>query len=80
MMENLIPIKLFGELAEIAGTSTIVIQNVNNTDVLKEEIFNRYPLLKQKTFLIAIDKNIIKEKKNIDSNVEIALLPPFSGG
>jgi molybdopterin converting factor small subunit len=76
----MISILLFGELADLAGDAKISFEEVNDTDALKEAIYNRYPALKAKSFLIAVDKHIVTEKTAIGKGAEIALLPPFSGG
>jgi sulfur-carrier protein len=73
-------IKMFGELAELAGDANVRFDELSDTDILKETIHKRFPLLKTKSFLIAIDKKIITEKTAIPVGAEIALLPPFSGG
>jgi molybdopterin converting factor small subunit len=79
-MKTMMRIMVFGQLAEITGSSTMSIEKVDDTEALQETLYKLYPSLKQKTFLIAVDKKIINEKSKISNNAEIALLPPFSGG
>ncbi len=73
-------ILLFGELAELVGGSTISVEEVKDSEMLKQVIGEQYPVLQAKSFLIAIDKKVITGKMEIVGNAEIALLPPFSGG
>jgi sulfur-carrier protein len=79
-MKTIMSIMVFGQLAEITGSSAISIEKVDDTDALQETLHKLYPSLKQKTFLIAVDKKIVDKKSEISNNSEIALLPPFSGG
>jgi len=79
-MKTMTRIMVFGQLAEFTGSSTIAFEKVDNTEALLETLYKLYPSLKQKTFLIAVDKKIINEKSEIRENAVIALLPPFSGG
>lgn len=73
-------ILVFGQLADITKSSAISIEKANDTETLLEILYYHYPLLKQKEFLIAVDKRIVNEKSEIRDNAQIALLPPFSGG
>ena len=71
---------VFGQLQDITGSSVISITDVSNTEMLLDKLYVQFPLLKDKKFLIALDKKIIKEKTELNGQHSIALLPPFSGG
>lgn len=73
-------IKYFGLLAEITNchSETIEFSKTFVSDLL-EELYIKYPLLKQKDFKVAQNHEIVSNKSKI-TNTEIALLPPFSGG
>ncbi len=71
---------VFGQLQDITGSSLISIDNVTDTDMLLSKLSIQYPMLKEKKFLIALDKKIITKKTVINELQAIALLPPFSGG
>ena len=73
-------ILIFGQLTDITGTSVVSINHVADTDLLLNKLYTQYPLLKEKKFLIAVDNQIIHKKTEIGEQVQIALLPPFSGG
>lgn len=75
-----ITVMVFGQLQDITGSAEITIDEVTDTEMLLNKLHNQYPLLKDKKFLIALDKKIIKEKTEINGQQSIALLPPFSGG
>lgn len=71
---------VFGQLTDITEGSAISIEKVSDTEALLETLYTMYPLLKQKYFLIALDKRVVNQKTEIGDNTQIALLPPFSGG
>lgn len=73
-------IEIFGQLVDIIGGSSLEIDTLASTDELKSKLFELYPLLKQKTFLIALNQKIINQNSSIEKESEIALLPPYSGG
>jgi len=74
-----IKIILFGKLADIAGNS-VSVDNVADTDSLINSLHKKYPALTNTKYVIAVDKQIIKENTVINNNSTVALLPPFSGG
>lgn len=73
-------VKLFGLLAEAAGSSTVEVKDSANTQALVAELSVRYPALKEFRYAIAIDRQLVREKTEIPSGAEVALLPPFAGG
>lgn len=76
----MIKVMIYGQLEDVTGASVISLVNINDTDMLTENLFKQFPLLKHKKFLVAVNKQVVTEKTTFDSNAEIALLPPFSGG
>jgi len=74
-----IKIILFGKLAEIAGGS-VSVDNVADTDSLINVLHKDYPTLTNTKYLIAVDKQVIKENTVLNNKSTVALLPPFSGG
>ena len=75
-----ITILFFGQLAEIAGISSIKLTDISDTDDLKNKLQQQFPALEKMTFSIAINKKMIQENTILKSEDEVALLPPFSGG
>lgn len=73
-------IQVFGPLTDIVGAPACRIDPVADTDALRDQLFQKYPLLKQVKFTIAVDNRIARENTEIGSSSDIALLPPFSGG
>ena len=74
-----VKIILFGKLADIAGSS-VSVDNVPDTDSLVDSLNKRYPELVTTKYVIAIDKQVIKENTVLNKKSMVALLPPFSGG
>ena len=73
-------IKYFGLMAEISGCTEEQL-NFQQTSVadLIDVLTQKYPSLKEKDFQVAQNLEISQKDAPITA-VEIALLPPFSGG
>lgn len=70
---------IFGKLADIAGNS-VSVNGVADTNSLVNELNKKYPGLVNAKYVIAVDKQIIKENTVLNNESVVALLPPFSGG
>ncbi|HTA62374.1 MAG TPA: MoaD/ThiS family protein [Bacteroidia bacterium] len=75
-----ISILFFGELVEVAGANKIAVQNMSDTQSLTEWMVEKYPALKNRTYRVAVNKEVISEKRNLNNGDEIAFLPPYAGG
>ena len=75
-----ITVLFFGELAEVAGANKIAVQNMSDTQSLTECMVEKYPALKNRTYRIAVNKEVISGKQNLNNGDEVALLPPYAGG
>lgn len=73
-------ILFFGQLIDITGTKELTIEKVADTDTLTTILHQQFPQLSQSKYIIAVDQEVISEKKNLEENCVVALLPPFSGG
>ena len=77
-------IRLFGITREIVGQSHILMPD--NTAIvtvadLKLWLFDQYPLLKQlKSLAIAVDHAYAEDDAPLGAEMEVALIPPVSGG
>ena len=74
-----VKIILFGKLADIAGGS-VSVDNVADTDSLVDSLNKHYPELATAKYVIAVDRQVIKENTVLSKKSIVALLPPFSGG
>jgi molybdopterin converting factor small subunit len=79
-METKLNIMVFGQLTDITGSATVAVNAVTDTELLLKKLYQEFPLLKEKKFLIAVNQKIISSKIEICEQSQIALLPPFSGG
>ena len=75
-----IRVKLFGLLADAAGKSELQIENASDTDSLKKQMLLDYPNLTNKSFIVAVRKQIIGNNQKLENGDEVAFLPPFAGG
>jgi sulfur-carrier protein len=73
-------ITLFGQLTDIAGTNSLVVEAVQDTDTLVAAVNRRYPSMAGARYTIAVDKKAISANTVISENSDLAFLPPFSGG
>ncbi len=73
-------IQIFGVLTEVIGDTEIEMKGVENSENLKERLYDAYPFLKNYRFELAVNREIIAENTVIQHDDELALLPPFSGG
>jgi sulfur-carrier protein len=71
---------LFGQMTDIAGSNILILQEVTDTQGLKEQLKKQYPALAASKYIIAVDKKLVQENIPLNENNIIALLPPFSGG
>ena len=70
----------FGELAEVAGANKMAVRDIEDTQSLTEWMVEKHPALKNRTFRVAVNKEVISEKRNLNNGDEVALLPPYAGG
>jgi len=73
-------ILFFGMLTEDIGNDEVEIEFSEDTESLKEILLNRYPALKNRQFMIAVNKQKVNSNIALNINDEIALIPPFAGG
>jgi len=71
---------IFGQLTDILGGTTIELPSVKDSNELERILIERYPLLANTKYRIAINKQLVSGNVNISAETVIALLPPFSGG
>lgn len=73
-------VKAFGMLAEKLDSQEVELPFCNNTENLKEKLFDLYPDLRDYNFSLAVDKKLVNGITPLKGDEHIALLPPFSGG
>lgn len=75
-----VKILFFGILAEKAGIASMYLEGASDIKTLKEKIFTRHPELKNYSFRVSVNKNIVADEEKLRNGDEVALLPPFAGG
>jgi molybdopterin converting factor small subunit len=75
-----INVLFFGILTDIVKASSMQIEDVENIRQLKSWLWKNYPQTKDMDFQIALNKNIVDGKHDLNDGDEVALLPPFAGG
>lgn len=71
---------LFGRIIEILGTTTMMVEGIQDTDALKVYLLNRYPTLNAINYAIAVNEQIIAANTTLKEDCIVAILPPYSGG
>lgn len=71
---------IFGPLKDVTGTNVCEVADVSNTDEMIQKMNSMYPALKEKKYLVAVEKEIVHGNTMLYDNYTIALLPPYSGG
>lgn len=77
-----VKIKCFGIAREIIAKDEILLDEaVQSVGALKDWIHATYPEMKNVNgFMIAVDQEYANDELEINSNSEIAIIPPVSGG
>ncbi|UZO79252.1 MoaD/ThiS family protein [Aquimarina sp. ERC-38] len=75
-----ITVKYLGMIAEATGcTSEVIATDQTKVTSFLEELYKKYPDLKNMEFKVAQQQELVEVSATI-TGAEIALLPPFSGG
>lgn len=75
-----ITVLTFGAVTDIVGKKAFQLSGVESTDELRQKLETDYPALKNLTYAVAVNKQLVNTSTPLDSNATVALLPPFSGG
>ena len=76
----MIEVMFFGQLADGTGVSSVMIEEVANTDMLINLMKMRYPSLASSTYMVAVNNTMVTENTIIRPGSKVAFMPPFSGG
>jgi len=75
-----VKVLLFGKLADYAGNESIMIDGVENSSLLIENLEFKFPKLKNNIYSIAINNKLVFDSLKLENGDVVALMPPFSGG
>jgi sulfur-carrier protein len=72
----------FGKIRDITekDSEAMPLSTLTNVRAFKEFIHHKYPGIEKVSYSIAINQTIVPDDFIIESEAEIALLPPFAGG
>ena len=71
----------FAQVSEKLGLSSEEISfDGSNSDELVKLLNEKYPILNDLKFKVAVDQTLINTTTELKDGVEVALLPPFAGG
>lgn len=72
----------FGLIAEAIGNPVEIWHSLEALTVgeLKNQLLEKYPVLRDRKFQIAVNQQITSDNFPIPPLAEVALLPPFAGG
>ena len=76
----MIEVMFFGQLADATGVSSVMVEEVGNTDMLIQMMKQQYPALESSTYMIAINNTMVTENSIVTPGSKVAFMPPFSGG
>ena len=78
-----VTVKYFGLLTDVTQTTeeqfSLAVSGIS-VNQLKNEITQKYPLINQSNFTIAVNQSVVSRDVILNNNDVMALLPPFAGG
>jgi molybdopterin converting factor small subunit len=75
-----VKVLLFGALKDAAGNEQLQWDNVEDVNSLMNQLFDKYPLLSEGNFKIAVNLKLETSNLKLNDGDVVALLPQFSGG
>ena len=76
----MIEVMFFGQLTDATGVSSVMVEEVGNTDMLIQMMKQHYPALESSTYVVAVNNAMVTENSIVTPGSKIAFMPPFSGG
>lgn len=73
-------ILLFGNLAQIAETNKLILEDIHDIKNVEEYLFTKFPTFKKQKYAVALNQKVTKENQTLRNGDELAFLPPFAGG
>ena len=76
----MIEVIFFGQLTDATGVSSMMVEEVANTDMLINLMKLRYPSLESSKYMVAVNNIMVTENTILTPGSKVAFMPPFSGG
>lgn len=70
----------FGVLTDVTGCPHLELENFGDSTALDEHLRKRFPALQEKTYRLAVNRQLAEGPVPLKAGDEVALLPPFAGG
>ena len=77
---RMIEVIFFGQLTDATGVSSMMVEEVANTDMLINLMKLRYPSLESSKYMVAVNNIMVTENTILTPGSKVAFMPPFSGG
>jgi molybdopterin converting factor small subunit len=77
---RMIEVIFFGQLTDATGVSSMMVEEVANTDMLINLMKLRYPSLESSKYMVAVNNTMVTENTILTPGSKVAFMPPFSGG
>ena len=75
-----IKVLFFGVLGDRAGSSEKVYEGIPDTDTLEKTVAEEIEGLEEYSYVLSLNRMVIKENTVLNDGDEVAFLPPFAGG
>lgn len=75
-----IELLFFGSLTDITTAGKLVVDDMADTDQLKNYLEEKYPALRSAKYFMALNQQMIQQTRLLQPGDAVALMPPFSGG
>jgi sulfur-carrier protein len=75
-----IKVLFFGVLGDRAGCSEKVYEGITDTDTLEKTVAEEIEGLEEYSYVLSLNRMVIKENTVLNDGDEVAFLPPFAGG
>jgi molybdopterin converting factor small subunit len=75
-----VKILFFGILREAAGKQEMILNDINDSETLQNQLTSLIPSLKDYTFRLAINQEFIDSNCTLKEGDIVAVMPPFAGG
>lgn len=76
----IVRVLFFGVLAERAGRSEMSYEGVADTDSLEKRVSEEIEGLAEYSYILSVNRSVIKVNTVLNDGDEVAFLPPFAGG
>lgn len=73
-------ILFFGALIDVTKVSSLVLNDVSNSEDAIALLHKQFPLLCHYKFSLALNQTFLSDTEALQDGDELALLPPFAGG